>query len=144
MVKHKTKYLLSYSLCFFTIAACIGCGDDSGLGKVTGTITIDGRPAPNGSVTFIPVNGEGPTTGTTISNGEYESDAPIGEAKVEIRVSRVVGKKKLYDTPDSPEQEILEEVLPSNYNQETELRLNVNLGLNEKNWVLESKPGTGK
>jgi hypothetical protein len=35
-------------------------------------------------------------------SGKFSSEVPIGESKVEIRVPKVVGKKKLYDTPDSP------------------------------------------
>ncbi len=52
---------------------------------------------------------------------------------------KAVGKKKLYDTPESPTQEVFEEVLPQKYNEATELRIDVQKGKNEKNWELSSK-----
>jgi hypothetical protein len=116
-----------------------GCGDGAKLGDVTGTVTIDGAPVEKGSISFFPVDGQGPATGGEIMAGKYESQAPLGNCKVEIRVPKVVGQKKLYDTADSPVQNILEEVLPPKYNETTELRLEVNAGKNDKNWELTTK-----
>jgi hypothetical protein len=64
---------------------------------------------------------------------------PIGNSKIEIRVPKVVGKKKLYDTPDSPVQDLMAETLPEKYNEKTELTFEVKPGTNEKNWELSTK-----
>lgn len=117
----------------------VGCGPESKMTTVSGVVTVDGKPAEKGSISFIPVDGMTATTGAVIENGKYTSEAPLGESKVEIRVPKVVGKKKLYDTPDSPVQEVLAEVLPSKFNEETELRFVGERGKNEKNWDLTSK-----
>ena len=109
------------------------------MAKVTGTVTIDGEPAENGSISFIPVDGLSSTTGASITKGKFTSDAPIGESKVEIRVPKVVGKKKLYDTPESPVQDVMAEVLPAKYNESTELRFTAQKGNNEKNFELSAK-----
>ena len=58
---------------------------------------------------------------------------------MEVRIPKVVGKKKLYDTPDSPEQEIMEEVLPAKYNEVTELRVDIKKGINTKDFELKTK-----
>jgi hypothetical protein len=118
------------------LAALIGCGGDN-MADVAGTVTINGAPAEKGSVTFIPADGKAPTAGSEIVNGKYSARVPLGTAKVQIRVPKVVGKKKLYDTPDSPVQDLLEEVLPAKYNDQTELTLDVKPGVNEKNWELK-------
>jgi hypothetical protein len=109
------------------------------MGTVSGTVTVDGKLAEKGSISFIPVDGMTPTAGGVIAAGKYQSEAPIGESKVEIRIPKVVGKQKLYDTPDSPVQDIMEEVLPAKFNEATELRFTASKGKNEKNWELSTK-----
>lgn len=116
-----------------------GCGPKSDMTTVSGMVMVDGKPAEQGSISFIPVNGMTATTGAVIEEGKYVSQAPLGESKVEIRVPKIVGKKKLYDTPDSPMQEIMEEVLPPKYNEATELRFTGVEGKNEKNWELQTQ-----
>jgi hypothetical protein len=125
--------------CAFVVAMA-GCEPESRMITVTGTVTIDGKAPENGSISFIPLDGMAPTAGAVIEDGKYKSEAPLGESKVEIRVPKVVGKKKLYDTPDSPEQEIMEEVLPEKYNEASELRFTGVKGKNEKNFELSTKP----
>ena len=107
------------------LAYIVGCGPESNMTRVSGTVTVDGEVPAQGSIAFIPLDGAAPTTGAVIDQGKYTSEAPLGESKVEIRVAKVVGKKKLYDTPDSPVQEIMQEVLPAKYNESTELRSSV-------------------
>lgn len=120
------------------VVLTIGCGPESKMTTVTGTVMVDGKLADQGSISFIPVDGMTPTAGAVIEKGKYSSEAPIGESKVEIRIPKVVGKKKLYDTPDSPLQDIMEEVLPPKYNEQTELRFKGEKGKNEKNWELST------
>jgi hypothetical protein len=114
-----------------------GCGGGDNMADVTGTVTVDGATPEKGSMTFIPADGKSPTAGGEIVNGKYSARVPLGTAKVQIRVPKVVGKKKLYNTPDSPVQDIFEEVLPAKYNEKTELTVEVKPGKNEKNWELK-------
>lgn len=130
--------ILSLIVVVSCVCAC-GCAPESRMATVTGTVTIDGTPAEKGSISFIPVDGMSPTAGATIENGKYKSEAPIGESKVEIRVPKVVGKKKLYETPESPVQDIMAEVLPDKYNESTELRFTAQKGINQRNFELRTK-----
>ena len=125
------------SIAMFT--CFVGCGPESNVAKISGTISVDGKAPEKGSISFIPVSGIGPTAGTEIKAGKYTSEAAIGECKVEVRIPKVVGKKKLYDTPDSLEQEIMEEVLPEKYNEVTELRAEIKKGINTKDFDLKTK-----
>jgi hypothetical protein len=115
----------------------VGCGGD-GMAEVSGTVTVDGK-AVDGAITFLPADGKSQTAGGAIQGGRYTARVPLGTAKVEIRVPKEVGRKKLYNTPDSPEQPILQEVLPERYNNKTELTYDVKAGRQEKNWELPSK-----
>ena len=132
--------------CVFVFASGLlvlsGC-DGKSRAKVEGTVTLDGQPIELGAISFIPVDGQSPTTGGPIINGQYfVPDVPVGEMKVAISGSKVVGKKKLYENrPDSPEMPITENPVPARYSdlQNTTLRLDVKSGRNDKNWELNSK-----
>jgi hypothetical protein len=121
------------------LLAVAGCSDGGKMADVSGTVTVDGKTPEKGSITFIPADGKSQTAGADIIDGKYTARVPVGKAKVEIRVPKVVGKRKLYNTPDSPYQETMEEVLPAKYNNKTELTFDVQSGSNEKNWELNSK-----
>ncbi|MFO0912457.1 MAG: hypothetical protein U0795_05855 [Pirellulales bacterium] len=110
-----------------SLVCLVGCSDDK-MATVTGKVTIDGTPIAKGSIMFKPVDGKSSTTGGEIVEGEYKVEVPYGVQSVEIRSPKVVGKKKLYDTPDSPVQDLLDEVLPPRYNNETELQVTVEKG----------------
>jgi hypothetical protein len=122
----------------FVVFLTAGCADPT-TGVVTGTITVDGAPAKTGSIAFFPVNGKSSTAGAEIIDGKYTATVPLGAAKVEIRVSKVVGQKKLYDTPDSPIKPIMAESLPAKYNDATELSLDVRPGENRQDYDLATK-----
>ena len=122
-----------------TLLCFTGCGPESNTAYISGTVSIDGKPTDKGSISFIPVNGQGPTAGAEIKDGKFNSQAALGECKVEVRVPKVVGKKKLYDTPDSPIQDVMEEVLPSKFNEASELRIDIKKGTNTKDWDLKTK-----
>ncbi len=122
-----------------TLLCITGCGPESNTAYISGTVSIDGKPTDKGSISFIPVNGQGPTAGAEIKDGKFNSQAALGECKVEVRVPKVVGKKKLYDTPDSPIQDVMEEVLPSKFNEASELRIDIKKGTNTKDWDLKTK-----
>jgi hypothetical protein len=120
-----------------------GCSGGTKMADVTGTVTVDGKPAEQGSISFIPVDGKTPTAGGEIrAGGKYSARVPLGKMKVEIRVPRQVGTKKLYDDPDNPNSPvapIFEETLPEKYHNNTELSYEVKPGKNEKDWALKTR-----
>ncbi len=117
-----------------------GCGSaDATRGEVSGRVTIDGAPASAGAIALIPVDGASPTAGGKVLDGRYSVKAPLGLAKVEIRVPKVVGQRKLYDTPDSPVQPLMEESLPMKFNDETQLTIEVAPGSIEHDFDLKTE-----
>jgi hypothetical protein len=68
---------------FFVLVAvsATGCGGGDGLARVavSGSVTIDGEPVPNGVVRFKPAAGtEGPMANTMITDGQYDIPADQG------------------------------------------------------------------
>jgi hypothetical protein len=116
-----------------------GCAEPT-TGQVSGLVSVDGQPAKTGSISFIPVSGQGSTAGGAITDGRYSVEAARGEVKVEIRVPRVVGQKALYEgAANSPVRQLMEETLPPKYNDATELRLDVTPGEMTKDFDLSTK-----
>jgi hypothetical protein len=123
------------------LTACVilvGCSR-SDMGIVTGSVTVDGEPAKVGAISFFAVDGRAPTAGAPIVDGKFTAHVNPGVCMVQIRVSKVVGRKKIYDTPDSPMREVWAEVLPAKYNDNTQLKLDVKRGENLQEYALATK-----
>ncbi len=115
------------------LALTIGCSD-SGLGRVTGTIHMDGEPLEDAVVTFYPIiEGEGQSGGAsaarTDAEGKYELSygrdkmgAEVGEHRVFI----VTGEEGAGGDYGPAKKE----TVPKRYNVETELRATVKSGRN--------------
>lgn len=134
------RYRAFAGLLFGALASAImGCSENK-TATVSGTVTVDGQPAEKGSISFNSVDGKTPPGGGTIENGKYTAtQVPIGPTTVDIRVPKVTGKKKLYDTPDSPVRETFSESLPAKYNTKSELKFEAKPGSNQKDWELSAK-----
>jgi hypothetical protein len=102
-------------------------------------VIVDGIPPASGAIAFTPVDGAAPTVGADIVDGKYSVDVPLGQSKVAIRVPKLVGQRKLYNTPDSPVQPVMDESLPAEYNDETELTLDVKPGETRGDFDLKTK-----
>lgn len=122
----------------FISCVAVGCSDPT-IGTVTGTITVDGEPAETGSVAFIPTDGKGSTAGGKIVDGSYTAVVAVGVSRVEVRVPKIIGEQRLYDTKDSPVAPVWEESLPEKYHNESELTYDVPSGKSEKNFDLTTK-----
>lgn len=88
---------MSRNICGLVIASLIcasGCGGGSeGLAVVKGKITYNGKPVPNGTVNFLPDNGDKPSaTGEIQPDGTYSLQTFLGSRPSE---GAVIGKHKV-------------------------------------------------
>ncbi|HVJ66682.1 MAG TPA: hypothetical protein VM510_01790, partial [Caulifigura sp.] len=134
------------------LAACqCGCtkSDTPPLGKVTGVVTLNGKPLPAAMVQFQPDNGRS-SYGETNAEGRYELSfsvgnpgAVIGSHTVRVTTSReVVSEAKLDDGKPggaAPTTKLTAEQLPSSANTKSTLRRDVVAGENQINLELSSK-----
>ncbi|MDR1382861.1 MAG: hypothetical protein LBJ67_03295 [Planctomycetaceae bacterium] len=138
----KNVLLLCAVWLMLSLVFAIGCAPKSvNTVKVTGTITIDGKPLEQGGIKFSSVNNDTTASGGTITNGTYAAEVPPGKKKVLIIGVKVVGREKLYDTPDSPTREKLETVTPTAYNKKelTPLEADITGETKDLNFELSSK-----
>jgi len=123
------------------MAVLAGCGGGKPQARVTGTVTLDGKPLDTGVIHFYPQSDEGgPSASADIQAGQYQLQTGIGPMKVVINANRVVGKRKMYDTPDSPVVEDIRDTLPERYNMKSELKANLTPGPNGVNFDLKNDP----
>lgn len=122
--------LKEYAL-LIVVALAMGCSKESGKGSVRGQVTLDGQPLAAGIIRFVPANGKSATADAQISEGKFSAQVPTGVKKVEITAPKVVGKRRAYQTADSPTIDVIEELLPARYNVQSELTLDVMAGEQE-------------
>jgi hypothetical protein len=116
------------------------CSQGPAVGTVTGEVTFDGQPVKDGHVLLTPLDGNGQTGGGTIRDGKLLAEkVPAGKMKVELHGNKIVGKRKAYDTPESPWEDDVAELLPPKYNFKSDLTLEVKRGAQDVKYDLKSK-----
>jgi len=98
-----------------------GCSHEPQLYPVTGSITLDGQPLPEGDILFVSVDGaRGPDPGK-IKGGSYDLKTTAGEKRVEISAAKIRpgGARGAGGEP------VPEEYLPARYNVESKLIVDV-------------------
>lgn len=121
------------------LAAVGGCASETTTGTVTGDVTLDGQPLKEGIIRFLPADGQSPTASATIADARFRATVPLGAMRVEISAPKIVGKRKMYDTPGSPVVDVVAELIPARYNVRSELTMIVQKGAQEKRFELKSK-----
>jgi len=115
----------------------VGCGPSRTT--VSGEVTLDGQPLDNGSITFIPLEGDTPSAGIAITAGEYHVELAPGKKRVEISATKVVGKRQVYEgDPNSPVVEDVREIIPPVYNAQSTLAVDITPGNNTHSFDLQS------
>jgi hypothetical protein len=103
------------ALALMLVAGCSSAKKDEV--EVTGSVTIDGQPVPQGTVQFVAADGKTPTGGGVIKDGQYVAKVPPGEKKVLVLGTKVVGQEPEYPgDPNSTMRDKIETVTPPQYN----------------------------
>jgi hypothetical protein len=122
---------LSFASYCLVLGLVLGCSADAKHGTVTGTVSFDGQPLKSGNIRFDPADGHTATADAMITDGKFSATVPPGDKRVSITAPKVIGKKKVYETPNSPTVDLTEEMLPKRYNAQSELKATVKLGNQE-------------
>lgn len=125
------------------LAACIvGCGGGAAC-SLSGQVTFDGQPIPDGNIRLNPIEGTPGVGGATkIVDGAYEiaeGDGMLaGKHEVLISATRGTGRMVRAENLDGgPSQtEHIEQYIPARYNHDTELELELKPGENTENFSL--------
>ena len=107
---------------------------------VSGTITFDGKPLPEGFVSFVsPAEGRFETF--PIKEGRFAGKAGLGQRTVEVIAVRDVRPAAAGGGDKGPPQALRENYLPAKYSTASTLTANVtDSGANVFDFDLQSKP----
>lgn len=95
---------------------------------VAGRVLVDGRPLQTGEVTFNgPLGPAARQTSAAISSGQFKLRVAEGKYRIEVRSPRTVGGVET-------------ETLPSRFNSDTSLAIDVKSGTNTIDLVLDVDP----
>jgi hypothetical protein len=119
--------------------ASSGCGDRGTSRKVMGRVTVDGAALEEGTIHFAPLDGAGPTAGTTIRAGRYEVEMPLGRKRVMIEAFRSGGVKRKDSYPGMGDLASKVQYLPSRYNSESTLEKDIVADGEPVDFELQSK-----
>lgn len=124
----KESRSLFIPLCFLCLLLT-GCGGTSDSGPavypVTGTVSLDGEPIPEGAMVFLDPEGKRKSFGARIENGQYSTEMTPGKKKVEITATRTSETKMEPGPSGGPPVPATEQYIPPQYNTETTLEIEV-------------------
>ncbi|MFH1300279.1 MAG: carboxypeptidase-like regulatory domain-containing protein [Planctomycetota bacterium] len=127
-----------HALCLMAaclLAGCSGGGADTPeLGRVSGTITLDGKPLSSATITFEPKSGA-PSVGMTDDSGHYEL-AYNPDTKGAVPGQHTVRISK-FGEPGSPNDTV--DQVPAKFNKNSKQTAEVKPGENTINFDLDSK-----
>jgi len=123
----------------FALAMLGGCSQSTTHGTIEGTVLLDGVALAEGDVRFVPVDESSQTASASITEGKFTAKVPVGLMRVECSAPKVVGRQKMYNTADSPEVDVVGELLPERYNVRSELTYEVHPGTQQYTIELANK-----
>jgi hypothetical protein len=123
------------------LLAAPGCnrGPDYPSATVTGQVTIDGQPVPQGAITFSPQGADsGPVTGGPIEDGAYRCElVPLGQHTVTF-IAQAAEPDTIVDQVTGTRHEVPRNILPPHY--ATGVEAEIVAGENRLDFALESQP----
>ncbi|TWT30017.1 transthyretin-like family protein [Blastopirellula retiformator] len=153
--KQAGRLAVALSVILLGLPGCGGPSDQPDLGRVHGTITIDGTPLSGVVVVFQPESGR-PAHGRTDANGQYEltyirdtRGTKVGRNRVEIAPSEEEDEPA-QDESDTEEVQRSRPTksgkprIPARYNIKSELEADVQPGDNTFDFELTSKTGRSR
>jgi len=120
--------------------AMSGCNRGSGA-SVSGTVTLDGNPLDEATITFVPATGgQRQAAWAPVAGGKYAidsaSDLGTGQFRVEIRAVRTLSDKA---NSNEPTLMTAKDIVPGKYNTKSELTAEITPGKNVVNFELQMK-----
>ncbi|QDT45535.1 hypothetical protein Pan241w_56600 [Gimesia alba] len=142
-MNRSTTHIFFCAIAFFLFSVLAGCGknaDGPKLITVSGKITLNGEPLPEGDIIFRPADGQGHAYAGKIQAGTYSIETEVGKKKVEIKSMRDVPGKTTEDNPGEVVN-VREQIVPTKYNSESTLEIAINEGgADSADFTLEGDP----
>lgn len=111
----------------------VSCSKEQPEGIVQGEVRLDGKPLPDGNISFFSVDDRHAPASGTIQDGKFSVKVPVGKVRVVIHSLQIIRPANLPDEGDARER------VPEKYNINSQLRHDVVPGENPVIFELSSK-----
>lgn len=144
-VKQLRSPILAMAIGLLVLCGCSRRGyDGPERAAVIGQVTLDGVPVQNGVMNLIPAGGDGLRKASTlVEAGSYdlpEAKGPnVGTYRVEILWRKPTGRKIPGSDMHGSMVDETAEAIPSKYNTQTTLQIEITPGRNRHDFQLTSK-----
>ena len=122
----------------FALVFLAGCGGP----RAEGTVTLDGQPVEDGTITFFPEAGQGPNVPGEIKGGKYTIDSSRslkpGPYRVEIYWFKKTGKQVPNTNDPGTKIDEAKQVIADEYNRSSKLKVEIKSGSNPLDFALKS------
>src|SRR5262245_48270388 len=125
--------ILQASIVVVALAAA-SCSPENPLLTISGSVTLDGVPLPEGDIVFTPADPRFGSEGAKIKDGTYQAGVRKGTSKVQIRATRPVPGKK-----GPMGEQLIEDYIPAKYNDATTLTIEAAGSQLKHDFALKSK-----
>ncbi|MDR1494383.1 MAG: carboxypeptidase-like regulatory domain-containing protein [Planctomycetaceae bacterium] len=134
-----STFLLFLSLFYY------GCNNDRLL-SISGNVTLDGKPLPEGIIMFLPSGTEGNSASTTITNGKYSVRVSPGKMVIRILAERPYTEEEIKKLRANPmynndpmfqPEKMKKQYLPQKYNEKSLLNEEIHGNNKSLNFNLE-------
>lgn len=107
------------------VGTLVGCGGDIHRVQLSGEVTYKGQPVETGQIRFVPVSGnDAPLTIAKIANGRYDTGKKDGAAVGSYKVM-ILAFNPNDPIPTGPGSPARRQLLPANYNTQSELTISI-------------------
>jgi hypothetical protein len=140
------RRVLRPALLAAALLALAGCSRETGRYSLEGSVTLDGQPLKQGTVSFMPEKGtKGPIAGGDVSEGKFLIAAKGGTFAGKFRVEITATRQAAYKVQSRMTGKMVpavEQYLPACYNTDSKLQAEVrDSGDNHFTFALKSKGG---
>jgi hypothetical protein len=132
----RIRHLGLLAILCLVAAGCSGAPDGA---LVCGSVTLDGQPLDDGTIRFVPKDGQSTTAGGVVKNGNFELTLPIADYRVEIVSTKILGgagKASKHDLSSNP---TVIQRIPDKYNTKSQLVLEAKAGVHQPQFELLSR-----
>lgn len=119
------------SKAWFCVFLLAGCSDPyAGRQALSGSVTLEGQPLSDATISFEPIDGQDSSSGSPIANGEYKIERKAGLKPGKYRVVITAGDGK---TPANEEEAggpggsniVSVDRIPADYNERSQQQIEV-------------------
>ena len=124
------RILLPASAVLFCLALAAGCSDAySGRREISGMIKLQDQPLKEGSITFLPLDGQETQSGAPIQNGEYKLPRKNGlmPGKYRVQITSGDGKTPTEEQAGAPGSSniVSVDLIPEDWNVNSKQQIEV-------------------